>query len=162
MSNQILRDIAASFQDGIYYAVMIDETTDAANKEQVVLMVRWVDDSFTAYEEFIGLHVTGSTTAQALIGIIKDTLLRLILKLADCCAQCYDGGSTMAGPRNGVAKLLLDEEPHALYTHCYGHALNLAVGDCVKQCGLMRSALDVVAEISKLVKKSPKRDRCSF
>ena len=64
----------------------------------------------------------------------------------------------MTGPKNGVAKLLLDDEPRALYTHCYELALNLAVGDFVKQCGLMRSALDVLADISKLVKKSPKRD----
>ena len=45
-----------------------------------------------------------------------------------------------------------------IFTHCYGHALNLAVGDSIKQCQLMKSALDVVTEISKLIKKSPKRD----
>ena len=55
--NQILRDIATSLQGGIYYAVMVDETTDATNKEQVVLMVCWVDDSFNAQEEFIGLQI---------------------------------------------------------------------------------------------------------
>ena len=46
----------------------------------------------------------------------------------------------------------------AIYTHCYRHALNLGVSDCMKQSKVMRSALDVVAEISKLIKKSPKRD----
>ena len=135
---------------------MVDETTDAANKEQVVIVVRWVDDAFNAHEDFIGLYVTGSTNAQALVAIIKDILLRLNLNLGNCRGQCYDGASTMSGLRNGVAKLILDKEPKALYTHCYGHALNLAVWDCVKQCSLMLSAFDVVAEISKLVKKSPK------
>ena len=33
-----------------------------------------------------------------------------------------------------MAKKLLDEEPRALFTHCYGHALNLACGDTIKQC----------------------------
>ena len=33
----------------------------------------------------------------------------------------------MKGPRSGVAKQLLDEEPRAIYTHCYGHSLNLAI-----------------------------------
>ena len=64
----------------------------------------------------------------------------------------------MSGAKQGVAKVLLDEEPRALYNHCYGHALNLAVGDCVKQGKLMKDALDVVIEVSKLIKKSPKRD----
>lgn len=64
----------------------------------------------------------------------------------------------MAGAKKGVAKVLCEEEPRALFTHCYGHALNLAIGDCVKQCKVMKSALEVVHEISKLLKESPKRD----
>ena len=64
----------------------------------------------------------------------------------------------MSGIRNGVAKLILDDEPCAVYTHCYGHSLNLAVGDAVKGCKLMKACLEVVYEISKLIKKSPKRD----
>ena len=60
--------------------------------------------------------------------------------------------------RNGVAKQLTDEEPQAIFTHSYGHALNLAVGDTVKKCKLMRSCLDAVFEITKLIKKSPQRD----
>ena len=57
----------------------------------------------------------------------------------------------MAGAKKGVVKVLCEEEPHALFTHCYGHALNLTIGDCVKQCKVMTSALEVVYEISKLL-----------
>ena len=64
----------------------------------------------------------------------------------------------MFGTRKGVSKKLLDEEPHAVFTDCYGHALNLAVGDCVKQGKVMKMAPDLVAEVSKLIKKSPKSD----
>lgn len=64
----------------------------------------------------------------------------------------------MTGAKKGVAKVLCDEEPRAIFTHCHGHALNLAVGDCVKQCQVMKNAFEVVAEVSKLIKKSPKRD----
>ena len=75
-----------------------------------------------------------------------------------CRGQCYDGASNMTRVRNGVAKQLTVEEPRAIFTHCYGHALNLAVGDTVKKCQLMRSCLDAMFEITKLIKKSPKRD----
>ena len=64
----------------------------------------------------------------------------------------------MSGSRSGVATCILQEEPRALYTHCYGHSLNLACSDTIKECRLMRNALDVVQEITKLVKKSPRRD----
>ena len=36
--------------------------------------------------------------------------------MSRCRGQCYDGASTMKGPRSGVAKQLLDEEPRAIYT----------------------------------------------
>ena len=31
-----------------------------------------------------------------------------------------------------MAKKILDEEPRAIYTHCYGHALSLACSDAIK------------------------------
>ena len=66
----------------------------------------------------------------------------------------------MAGLKSGVAKQLLDEEPRAIHTHCYGHALNLARGDAVKNFKLMKDALETTREITKLIKKSPRRDAC--
>ena len=64
----------------------------------------------------------------------------------------------MKGAKNGVATQLLKDERRAVYMHCYGHALNLSVGDTVKQCKLMKDSLDTAFEVSKLVKFSPKRD----
>ena len=158
MALQILRNVAANIQTAVHYIVMVDETTDQSNKEQVVLVLRWVDEALDVHEEFIGLYATSSTTAESLVSIIKDTLLRMNLKIEHCHGQCYDGASAMSGAKKGVAKILTDAEPRAVYTHCYGHALNLGVSDCIKQCKVMKSALDVVVEISKLIKKSPKRD----
>ena len=47
--------------------------------------------------------------------------------------------------------VISDHEPPAVYTHCYGHALNLSVGGTVKQCRVMQSALDTVYVILKLI-----------
>ena len=76
------------------------------------------------------------------------------MNLGSSRCQCYDGVSNMSGPRSGVAKKLRDEEPHALYLHRHGHALNLAAGDSIKKCKVTKDALDV--EVLKLV-NSPKR-----
>ena len=64
----------------------------------------------------------------------------------------------MSGTKNGVANLIYDDEPRAVYTNCYGHALNLAVNDMLKQCKTLKYCLETVNEIIKLVKNSPKRD----
>ena len=64
----------------------------------------------------------------------------------------------MAGSRNGVATQLLKEEPRALFTHCYDHALNLAASEMVKKNKILCNALDITLKISKLLKFSLRRD----
>ena len=82
---------------------------------------------------------------------IKDALVRMNLALSRCRGQCYDGAATMMGTRSGVAKQLSDEENCAMFLHCYGHALNLAVGDSVRNSKLLKDALEITFEVSKLV-----------
>ena len=64
----------------------------------------------------------------------------------------------MSGAKSGVATRLCAAEPRAVFTHCYGHSLNLACSDTIKRCKLMQDALDTTHEITKLIKKSPARD----
>ena len=111
-----------------------------------------MSEDLVAHEEFIGLYLTESITS---VAIIEDTILRMNIMLEHCRGQCYDGASAMTGVKNGVATVIASKESRAIFSHCYGHALNLGVGDTIKQCQLMKSSLEVVAEISKLIKKSP-------
>ena len=64
----------------------------------------------------------------------------------------------MQGCRKGVAVQILQEEPRALYTHCYGHSLNLACQDVIRSIKPLKNALDLVFELSKLLKFSSKRN----
>ena len=72
------------------------------------------------------------------------------LPMSKLRGQCYDGASVMSGIRSGVAKQIADIEPRAIFTHCYGHALNLAVADTVKQSKVMRNALETTYETENL------------
>ncbi len=63
----------------------------------------------------------------------------------------------MTGSRNGVSTQTCEEEPKALFLHCYGHALSLAVSDTVKGCQVIQDSLDTAFEVSKLISWSPKR-----
>ena len=45
-----------------------------------------------------------------------------------------------------------------IHMHCYGHALNFAIGDTVKQSKVCRESLATAFENSKLIKFSPKRN----
>ena len=120
--------------------------------------IRYVDEELSSHEEFIGLHSLPCTTSATITHTIEDILLRLSLQLDNCRGQCYDGASSIAGCRTGVATTILKKQPLAIYTHCYGHALNLAVQDSVKANHVLRDTLDTVEEMTKLIKKSPKRE----
>ena len=157
MGLQVLRDIATSLHSAEFYSIMVDETTDVSNKEQAVLCFRWVSDDLIAHEDFVRLYGIENTEAKTLVNMILDVLTRLNLSIKKLRGQCYDGASAMSGPRSGVAKQIRDLESRAVYTHCYGHSLNLACMDTIKSSKVMQEALDITAEITKLVKLSPRR-----
>ena len=62
----MLRQIIKSLEQTPFITLMVDETTDISNKEQVVFCLRWVDHEFEVHEEFIGLHAIDSTDASYL------------------------------------------------------------------------------------------------
>ena len=154
----VLRQIASNLQSSPFLTIMVDETTDVSNHEQVVICVRWVSVDFDVHEDFIGLSQVDKIDAGTLVAVIRDFFLRMNISLHKLRGQCYDGAAAMAGLRPGVGKQIEDLEPRAVYTHCYGHSLNLACGDTIKTCKLLREALDTTYEITKLIKKSPRRN----
>ena len=147
MSLSILRSIASSVQGAYFFTLMADECVDVSNKEQLVICLRWVDCCLDVHEDFLGLYHIPDTSANAITAAIKDCLVRMNL-----------GAANMAGCRTGVASQILSIESRALYTHCYGHSLNLAMCDTIKKCKIARDALDTAYEIRKLIKFSPKRN----
>ena len=88
--------------------------------------------------------------ADCLVQSIKDALLRINVQLSQFHGQHYDGASNMSGSRSGVATQISREEKRALYTHCFGHALNLAlaVADAIKQSKVCRDAMETAFEIT--------------
>ena len=109
------------------------------------------------HEDFIGFYAIPVANSDTLVEVIRDTLVRMNLSLANCRRQCYDGAAVMKGVRNGVSTQILSEQPKALYTHCYGHSLNLACQDMVREVKRVKEALDTTFELSKLLKYSAKR-----
>ena len=156
MALEILRKLSSQLQQAKFFAMMTDECTDASNCEQLVICFRWVDLDLEVHEEFFGLYQVSNIAADTLVAVLTDTLLRMNLTFSHCRGQCYDGAKNMAGEKGGVSKQIMDREKRALFSHCYGHSLNLAASDAIKNCKLMADTLDTTFEISKLIKFSPK------
>ena len=158
MSFSILREIASNIQNGIYYTIMANEITDVSNNEQFVLCLRSVHDDLVPHKDLICLYNVPNICTNTLVSCIRDALIRMNLSTNKCRGQCYDGASNMAGAKTGVSTQIKSEEPRAIFTHCYGHSLQLAVGDTIKGIKNLADMFDTTAEISTLLKFSPKKD----
>lgn len=109
MAKSISREIMSNVS-GRWFTIMVDETTDLNNTEQLVFCLRYVDHSLEVHEEFVGLYCLDSTSANSIIATIKDILLRLNLRIDNCRGQCYDGASSMSGVKSGVATRIMQME----------------------------------------------------
>lgn len=114
--------------------------------------------NFDVFKEFLGLYNVPSIDAVILTATIENALETLGLPMDKVGGQCYDGAASTTGKNSGETKRISELEPRALLTHCYGHSLNLAAGDALKNSATVKDALETTREITKLVTFSPRRE----
>lgn len=61
MGTRIQLKIASNVKSTGMYSLMMDETTDVNNKEQLVLCLRWVDREFVPHEDCLGIFAIPDT-----------------------------------------------------------------------------------------------------
>ena len=152
MALRVLWKVAENIQDVDFDSIMCNKTTDVKNVSELVVCLRWVDDELQAHDEFIGLNNMPNTDADSVVREFKDVLPQMHLKLNKCRGQCYDRCSTMSGSKSRVAVQIKSEKERALYTHCYAHSINLAVGDMMTVWLVVKETINNTYELTKLVK----------
>ena len=101
-------------------------------------------------------HAADTTKSDVLVDVFKDTMLRMNLSKSDCRGQCDDRTANTCESKNGVATQIRSLESCAIFIHCYGHALNSAIGNMIKGNKILRETLDNTYGISKLLQYSQK------
>ncbi|XP_046863349.1 uncharacterized protein LOC124457103 [Xenia sp. Carnegie-2017] len=129
----------------------IDEAADSSHKEQLSLVLRFVDSSMNVKEEFMCfLHCKWGLSGQHFSKLILETLEKFALPIMDCRGQGYDGAGAVSGHINGLAAHILRTNPKALYTHCYSHRLNLSVCDTLSNVEI-NNMLSVVSQAANFI-----------
>ena len=157
LCGEVISDsIIAEVENSKFYTTIADESTDCSNKEQMSLVLRFVDKDNNIREDFLkfihcheGLH--GSELATVLLKGIHD----LGLDIRNCRGQCYDGDGSVSGHIN-LNALILRLNKKAIYTHCHSHRLNLVIA---KSCCVqgVRNVLDQMKDISYFLNLSQER-----
>ena len=86
MAHHALRKILENIHTSPFIVVMVDETTDKSNKEQLTLVLRWIIEDFVVSEEFVGLYYLSAIDTQSIVEVIKDTFIRFQIPLTDSWA----------------------------------------------------------------------------
>lgn len=157
IGEQIKLHIAKEVKEANVFAIIADETQDIANHEQVATVLRHVNDKLEVHESFVGFYRAKKTDGKTLANELKNVLISLDLNIRNLRAQCYDGASNMRGPYKGVAAIIMQEAPTAMYIHCNAHILNLCIVSCCTSVTSIRNTFFVLQSLYNFIEKSTKR-----
>ena len=133
MASIVQSKISMDVRKAGIYSILADETKDFSKREQLSIVLRYVDlESATIHERFLTYVEAKRMDAQALATYILDTLQQHGLDPSKIISQGYDGASVMSGHCTGVQQRVKQIAPQALYVHCYAHCLNLVLVDTTK------------------------------
>ena len=109
------------------FSLIVDESRDISSKEQMTIVLRYVDKNGNVIERFVGIEHVTDTSALSLKTAIDSFFSRYGLSISRLRGQGYDEASNMRGEFNGLKALILKENESAFYVHCFAHQLQLAL-----------------------------------
>ncbi|CAN0846522.1 Zinc finger MYM-type protein 1 [Linum grandiflorum] len=109
------------------FSIIVDEASDESRKEQMPIVLRFVDIKGLIQERLFDVVHVKNTTSMTLYSSICSTLSSHKFAIQNIRGQGYDGTSNMRGEWNGLKALFLNEYPQAYYVHCMAHRLQLAL-----------------------------------
>ncbi|XP_057543269.1 uncharacterized protein LOC130821498 [Amaranthus tricolor] len=141
-----------------YFSILADESSDVSQKEQLALVLRFVNrENGLVVERFLGILHVGDTTALSLKNAIMSLLMEHLLSPSMIRGQGYDGASNMRGEINGLKTLIMNDTPRAYYIHCFAHQLQLTLVAVAKKNVNCTWLFDVLANLLNVVGASCKR-----
>ncbi|KAK4720882.1 hypothetical protein R3W88_011115 [Solanum pinnatisectum] len=137
--------------NGDYFGILVDESKDISHKEQMALVLRFVNKNGEVVERFIGLVHVSDTSACSLKKAIYSLLSVHSLSPSKIRGQGYDGASNMKGEINGLKTLIMKDSPSAYYIHCFAHQLQLTLVAIAKKHLDVEDFFDHVSNVLNVV-----------
>lgn len=144
--------------DDGFYGVLMDASQDVSCKEQISIVVRYVDEMNSVVERTIGfVNASADTSGQALYKLMRDALSRFGLSLSKIVGCSFDGAANMQSGSIGVRAYLQQDNVHCIYTWCFSHRFNLVMKAATNSSIQINCILRSAEECAKLFRGSYKR-----
>ena len=112
----ILNDIGNKF-----FSLMVDEARDSSVKEQMGVVLRYVNENECVIEQFLAIVHVLDTSAESLKKAIDTLFVQHSLSLSKLRGQGYDGASNISGKFKWLKYLILQKNQCAIYVHYFSH-----------------------------------------
>ncbi|KAL9830568.1 putative transcription factor and/or regulators TTF-type(Zn) family [Arabidopsis thaliana] len=155
-AEEVIRSIIQEVDHDVF-CLIVDESADISDKEQMAVVFCFVDKHGTVKERFIGLIHVKETFSASLKCAIDSLFAKLGLSIKQLRGQGYDGASNMKGEFNGLRSLILRENSSAYYIHCFAHQLQLVVVAVAKKHFKIGDFFDMISVLINVVGASCKR-----
>uniref|UniRef100_A0A8R7THM1 TTF-type domain-containing protein n=1 Tax=Triticum urartu TaxID=4572 RepID=A0A8R7THM1_TRIUA len=155
-AKEVLGHVMKEIGNGVF-SLLVDECRDVSDKEQMAVVLRYLDKCGLVQEKFVGVVHVEETTASYLKSCIDLLFSQLGLNLEQVRGQGYDGASNMSGEFNGLQAKIMNENKSAYYVHCFAHKLNLVVVAIAKKIFEVGDFFDMVSVLLNVVGASCKR-----
>ena len=151
--------IVNEVKDAKFFTVLADEVRDISGKEQLALVIRFVDKSGVVREEFLQFILCDKgLSGMQIAEYILFALDNLGLDISNCRGQGYDGAPSMSGKHAGCFTFILEKCDKSLYFHCFSHRLNLCVQNSL-QIDDVKTMLKLISGITYYFESSEPRQR---
>lgn len=159
IGEQIRKTITSALDgENPFFSIIADEVTDHYKNEEVLSVCLRILDDDAIKEVFIDFVSMERTRGVDIAAAILATLEKRSINVSMARGQSYDGASCMSSEKVGVQKLIRDQAPLAIYTHCRSHVLNLSIASSCKLPPI-RNMMDTISETFLFFDNSPKRQR---
>ncbi|XP_047264700.1 zinc finger MYM-type protein 1-like [Capsicum annuum] len=102
-AKEILKAIVEDL-NGDYFGILVEDSKDVSHKEQMALVLQYVNKEGKLIERYLGIVHVKDTSAWSLKDVICSLLLEHNLSSSRIRGQGYDRASNMQGEFNAVAK----------------------------------------------------------
>jgi len=136
---------------------IVVEASDESKKEQVALMLRFVDKAGLIQERFFDVARVNNTSSLTLKEVVCGILSRHNLDVSNIRGQGYDGARNMRGEWNGLQAIFMKDCPYAYYVHCFAHRLQLALVTASREVTSIHQYFEKLAFVLNIVGSSTKR-----
>uniref|UniRef100_A0A7N0ZY98 DUF4371 domain-containing protein n=1 Tax=Kalanchoe fedtschenkoi TaxID=63787 RepID=A0A7N0ZY98_KALFE len=146
IASSIKSEIIKKVRQVKYFSVILDCTPDVNHQEQIFMILRFVDLSFSSIvieKSFLRFINVNDTTGQGLFDVLLQEL-----KLLD-----FDVDNVRT---SRSLKKLLDVNPRAFYTSCGSHSLNLMLCDMANTYSKARNFFGIIQRIYTIFANSTK------